>query len=267
MGAKLFAWIGGLALFLGIGFFVKYSFEHNLIPPEVRVAIGFARGPALLLGGVLLKRKENAVTAQTLCATGVLVLYAVTFACRAYYHFPLLWAGADFSFDGAGHGGGLPARDPDECDGHRDPGHRRRISHARCCSPPGQDYPLPLFGYIALLDIGLLAVAQRQRWGALPILGAIGTVLFRGGLGGCVLRAGASTSPGPKLWWRWRYSPACRRCFWPRWPGANVRGVPAARFPASALSVGAAALIFACFLLSFQTLGASARAVVQLPAS
>ena len=28
-----------------------------------------------------------AVTAQTLCATGILVLYAVTFACRAYYHF------------------------------------------------------------------------------------------------------------------------------------------------------------------------------------
>src|SRR5207249_908388 len=37
MGAKLFAWIGGLALFLGVAFFVKYSFEHNLIPPEVRV--------------------------------------------------------------------------------------------------------------------------------------------------------------------------------------------------------------------------------------
>src|SRR5439155_19724423 len=29
MGAKLFAWIGGLALFLGVAFFVKYSFEHN----------------------------------------------------------------------------------------------------------------------------------------------------------------------------------------------------------------------------------------------
>src|SRR5258708_4328060 len=39
MGAKLFAWIGGLALFLGIAFFVKYSFEHNLIPPQLRIAI------------------------------------------------------------------------------------------------------------------------------------------------------------------------------------------------------------------------------------
>src|SRR5262249_8020226 len=72
MGAKLFAWIGGFALFLGIAFFVKYSFEHNLIPPELRVAIGFVVGAGLVVGGLLLKRKENAVTAQTLCATGIL---------------------------------------------------------------------------------------------------------------------------------------------------------------------------------------------------
>jgi len=87
MGAKLFAWIGGFALFLGVAFFVKYSFEHNLVPPEIRVAIGFVIGLALLVGGVALRRKENAVTAQTLCATGILILYAVTFACRSYYHF------------------------------------------------------------------------------------------------------------------------------------------------------------------------------------
>lgn len=61
MGAKLFAWVGGLALFLGVAFFVKYSFEHNLISPEQRVAIGFAVGASLVIGGLLLKRKENAV--------------------------------------------------------------------------------------------------------------------------------------------------------------------------------------------------------------
>src|SRR5438132_4319213 len=53
----------------------------------MRVAIGFVVGAGLIIGGLLLTRKENAVTAQTLCATGILVLYAVTFACRAYYHF------------------------------------------------------------------------------------------------------------------------------------------------------------------------------------
>src|SRR5262249_60820645 len=34
MGAKLFAWIGGFPLFLGIAVFGKYSFHRNLIPPS-----------------------------------------------------------------------------------------------------------------------------------------------------------------------------------------------------------------------------------------
>jgi hypothetical protein len=42
-----------------------------------------------------------------------------------------------------------------------------------------QDNPLGLFGYVALLDIALLALALRKRWNALPILGAIGTVLMQ----------------------------------------------------------------------------------------
>jgi uncharacterized membrane protein len=88
MGVKLFAWVGGFALFLGVVFFVKYSFEHNLIPPEVRVAIGFVTGLGLLVGGVLLHRRQQFVVgAQALCATGVVILYAVTYACRSIYKF------------------------------------------------------------------------------------------------------------------------------------------------------------------------------------
>ena len=49
MGVKMFAWIGGLALFLGVAFFVKYSFDNNLIPPQLRVAIGFLTGLGLLV--------------------------------------------------------------------------------------------------------------------------------------------------------------------------------------------------------------------------
>src|SRR5208337_4562708 len=58
MGAKLFAWLGGLALFLGVAFFVKYSFDNNLVPPELRVAIGFVTGLGLLVGGVVMSRKN-----------------------------------------------------------------------------------------------------------------------------------------------------------------------------------------------------------------
>jgi hypothetical protein len=178
MGAKLFAWIGGLALFLGVAFFVKYSFEHNLIPPELRVAIGFVVGVALLVGGVLLKRKENAVTAQTLCATGVLVLYAVTFACRSYYHFPYFGLIPTFllmvlitavAFLLAVRLNAIVVAVLGIAGGFLTP----------VLLSTGQDHPLGLFVYIALLDIGLLAVGQRQRWNVLPILGTAGTVLIQ----------------------------------------------------------------------------------------
>ena len=44
MGVKLFAWLGGLALFLGVVFFIRYSFEHDLITPQMRVTIGALTG-------------------------------------------------------------------------------------------------------------------------------------------------------------------------------------------------------------------------------
>src|ERR1700737_5249643 len=37
VGVRLFAWIGGLALFLGVVFFVKYAFENNLVTPRMRI--------------------------------------------------------------------------------------------------------------------------------------------------------------------------------------------------------------------------------------
>src|SRR6266540_7370768 len=178
MGAKLFAWIGGLALFLGVAFFVKYSFEHNLIPPELRVAIGFLVGASLLIGGLLLKRKENAVTAQTLCATGILVLYAVTFACRSYYHFAFFGLIPTFllmtlitamAFLLAVRLNAMVVAVLGIAGGFLTP----------ILLSTGEDYPLGLFVYIALLDIGLLALAQRQRWNGLAILGAVGTALMQ----------------------------------------------------------------------------------------
>src|SRR5437899_5527631 len=211
MGAKLFAWIGGLALFLGVAFFVKYSFEHNLIPAELRVAIGFVVGASLVVGGLLLKRQENAVTAQTLCATGVLVLYAVTFACRAYYHFALFGFVPTFllmtlitavAFVLAVRLNAIVVAVLGIAGGFLTP-----VLLSR-----GEDNSLGLFGYIALLDIGLLAVAQRQRWNVLPILGAVGTGLggFGWGAALCVAERGSGGGRGLMFMSRLR---ACRGTF------------------------------------------------------
>lgn len=178
MGVKLFAWIGGLAFFLGIAFFLKYSFEHNLIPPEMRAAIGFLVGLALVGGGLLLGRADSAVTSQTLCGTGLLVLYAVTFACRAYYHFALFGLIPTLSlmtlitalaFFLAVRLGAMAVAILGVFGGFLTP----IVLHT------GQDNPGVLFAYVALLDAGLLSIARSRKWDVLPLLGAAGTLLLQ----------------------------------------------------------------------------------------
>lgn len=176
MGVKLFAWIGGLALFLGVAFFVKYSFDNNLISPEVRVALSFLAGLALLAGGAVLKRKDYTVTSQTLCATGVLILYAATFASHSIYHFRYFSLGPAFllmvlitatAFFLSVRMNAVAIAILGLVGGFLTP----------FLLASGRDNAVGLFGYIALLNVGLMAVALNRRWNHLVLMGAVGTVL------------------------------------------------------------------------------------------
>ncbi len=179
MGGKLFAWIGGLALFLGLAFFVRYSFEQNLIPPVARVILGSIAGAALLVGGWFVKRKTYEVTSQTLCATGILTLYACVFASsHAFYGFfnmPVafvLMAGVTATaFTVAVRLNGQAVAVLGLLGGFLTP----------VLLSTGNDHSPALFCYIALLDVGLAAVAFKQRWRHLVVLAAIATVLTQVG--------------------------------------------------------------------------------------
>jgi len=176
LGAKLFAWIAGIAVFLAVVFFVKYAFERKLISPAMRVGIGYAVGLGLVIGGLRVPRERYAILAQTFCATGILVLYANSFAAHTYYGFfsmPLTF-GLMTVFTAAAFflavkldaqviavlgllGGFL--------------------------TPPllstGVDRALGLFGYLALLDAGLIAIALRKRWNYLVVLAAAATAFMQ----------------------------------------------------------------------------------------
>lgn len=178
MGVKGFAWLGGFALFLGVAFFIKYSFDNNLISPQLRVAIGFLTGLGLLVVGVILSRKNYGALSQTLCATGVVVLYAVTFACRALYHFEFFGPIPTFllmalitatAFTVAARLNALVVAILGMLGGFLTP----------ILLSTGQDNPLGLFAYIAILDTGLILVALRQRWHFLTALAALGTALLQ----------------------------------------------------------------------------------------
>ena len=174
-GVKLFAWIGGFVLFLGIVFLVKYSFENNLITPAMRVAIGTIVGIALVVTGWFTASRSYRVSGQSLCATGVLVLYGNIFAAHVFYHLiELVPAFVSMAFVTAAAfflavrlnaqvivilgllGGFLTP----------------------VLLSTGEDNPTALFGYIAVLNIGIAAVALRKRWDYLVLLAAAGTVLM-----------------------------------------------------------------------------------------
>lgn len=174
LGVKLFAWLGGLVLFLGVVFLVKYSFENNLVTPSMRCVIGAVVGLALVAVGWFTSQRNYRVPGQSLCATGVLVLYADIFGAHAFYGlisltlaFVLMGAVTVAAFLLAvrldaqvvvvlGLVGGF-------------------------VTPPlltsGAQTPLLLFGYVALLNAGIAAVALRKRWDYLFALAAISTVV------------------------------------------------------------------------------------------
>ncbi|GAA5121550.1 DUF2339 domain-containing protein [Luteolibacter yonseiensis] len=177
MGVKLFAWLGGVAMFFGVIFFVKYAFENNLISPSTRIILGFLTGTGLLAGGLFTHRLPRyRVLAQAFCATGVLILYGVSFAAHAIYHFPLFGTIQTFSlmacitcaaFFISVRLNALVVAVLGMLGGFMTP----------VLLSTGQDQVLGLFGYIALLDAGLLAVSRHNRWHFLVPCAAAGTAL------------------------------------------------------------------------------------------
>ncbi len=174
MGVKLFAWLGGLALFLGVVFMVKYSFENNLITPLGRIVIGGTVGLALVATGWWLARGRYRVTAQSLCATGIVILYADLFAAHSFYAlislttaFFAMSAVTLFSFLLAVNLSAQVIVILGLLGGFLTPVLLRS----------GVDNAPALFLYIALLDLGVAAVALRKRWHYLVLLAAIGTAM------------------------------------------------------------------------------------------
>ncbi|GAB4275094.1 MAG: hypothetical protein Kow0029_15960 [Candidatus Rifleibacteriota bacterium] len=86
-GTQLSAWLGGIALFIGAGFFVKYSIDKNLISPILRLVIGAVLGLLMIGGSFWFERGRYDVMRQTFSAGGIGVLYSVFFAATLYYEY------------------------------------------------------------------------------------------------------------------------------------------------------------------------------------
>ena len=176
MGVKGFAWVGGFALFLGIAFAIQYAYAHHLISHELQAGLGFLIGLGVLVGGVVMSHKNLSALSQTLCGAGVVILYTVTYSCRSIYQFPFFGAIPTFllmalitvtAFLLAVRFEALVVAILGMLGGFLTP----------ILVSSDKDIPLALFGYIAILDTGLILVALHRRWFFLAALAALGTAL------------------------------------------------------------------------------------------
>ena len=77
--------LGVLILVTGIGFFLKYSIDNNLIGPTARVALSIVTGVVLLAAGTRLLGKAYHLLGQGLIGAGIATLYFSVFAAMNFY--------------------------------------------------------------------------------------------------------------------------------------------------------------------------------------
>ncbi|HSB08308.1 MAG TPA: DUF2339 domain-containing protein [Blastocatellia bacterium] len=177
IGGSWFNRIGVFAIFLGVAFFLKYAVDREWIGPTGRVLIGAAIGIAFLIGGERL-RKRYASYAYGLTGGGIAVLYAtVWFASFKQYNllpptvaFGLMAAVTATASLLAARYGALPIAVLGLIGGFLTP----------ILLSTGVDNESGLFSYIAMLDLGVLALAYSKQWRSLNYLAFIATVFMFG---------------------------------------------------------------------------------------
>lgn len=176
LGVRGAAVLGGTALALAGLFFFRYSIEHGLIPPWLRVVLGALTGLAAIAAAERSLRQRYAGTANALAGGGLVILYAAFWAAGNLYDliplaavFVLMVvitvAGSVLSW----HHESLVIAVIGLLGGFLTPLFASR----------GTDNPIGLFAYVLLLDAGMLALARRMRWPLLGLLGLAGTTLYQ----------------------------------------------------------------------------------------
>ena len=162
IGGKLLNRIAAVALVLGVSFFLKYAIDRNWISEWLQIGIGLAAGGTLLFGASRMQKKGFQIFSQGLVGAGIAILYISVYASFNYYNlvsqpvaFLMMGAVTVVTFTQAFRYDSLAVSLLGWAGGFATPFLLSR----------GEANAAGLFGYLALLDAGLLAViAARKKW-------------------------------------------------------------------------------------------------------
>lgn len=85
IGENIVNKIGIIITVIGVAIGTKYSIDHDLISPPMRILLGYAAGITLLLLGIRLRTKYHNYSA-VLVSGSMAAMYFVTYAAFAFYH-------------------------------------------------------------------------------------------------------------------------------------------------------------------------------------
>ena len=175
LGERWLLIIGIVTMVLGVGFFLKYSFEMGWVGPAGRVASAYLWGGAMLAGGNLLMKRGFPVFGLYLIGGAIAVLYSATtagfqlyglfgqgtsffimvlitaFACALSIYYDTKWLAVIALI-----GGFLTP----------------------VLLSTGTDNQLALMTYMTILNAGLLTIGIRKKWDLLNTLGFVFTYIL-----------------------------------------------------------------------------------------
>ncbi|MGH9870928.1 MAG: DUF2339 domain-containing protein [Pyrinomonadaceae bacterium] len=173
VGGSWFNWIGIVAVTLGVAFFLKLAFDKQWIGPSARVSLAALVGISLLFVGERLRGRGLQSYAFILSGGGILILYLSDYAAYNFYSligqtsaFVLMALVTTTAVVLSVRLNALPVAILGLIGGFLTP----------VLLSTGVDNEVALFGYIALLDAGVLAIAYFKRWRSLDFLSFAGTV-------------------------------------------------------------------------------------------
>jgi len=176
LGVRGAAVAGGVVLSLAAILLFKYTIDHALITPALRVALGVLGGTAALAASQWLHSRGQRWGADALAGGGVVALYAAIWAAHTLYGLlPFGFAGA-FMVLVTTACGFLALKRPSLLVGLLGLAGGFLTPLLVDASPAR---PLELFGYLLLMDVGILALARRRRWPVLAVLALAGTSLWQ----------------------------------------------------------------------------------------
>jgi uncharacterized membrane protein len=172
IGGKLLNRIGALIVVIAVAYFLKWSFDNDIIGELGRCVLGLAAGICLMAAGQIYVKRGYPVFSQGLTGAGIAIIYLSTYAAVNYYDlispymaFALMFITALTAGVMAAVGDMSGTAVMATVGGFLVP--------FLMGSQTGQIFPL--LSYIFILDLGILFLAYYRQWFFLDIMALIGT--------------------------------------------------------------------------------------------